>query len=143
MQLFYYFLCPKIKPAKMKKITPFIFFFIIFFNAYSSEVKIKKAETVAKNFLTEQLKTVEKPDLYLVSTEKSKAGNNLFYIFNLNRKPGFIIISGYDNIYPILAYSTESNYKLSDTKPDGSISFCVYFFFLKEKRFPVDIENLF
>ena len=103
----------------MKKFTIFTFLFIISFNAFSSGVKIRKAETVAKNFLTEQLKTAKKPDLNLLSTEKSKNRDNLFYIFNFSRKPGFIIISGNDNVYPILAYSTESNYKLSDTKPDA------------------------
>ena len=103
----------------MKKFTIFTVLFIISFNAFSSGVKTKKAETVAKNFITEQLKLTVKPDLDLVMSEKSKNEDNLFYIFNFNRKQGFIIISGNDNIYPVLAYSTESNYKLSDTKPDA------------------------
>ncbi len=105
----------------MKKIISLTVLLFLFFNSFSSEINIKKAETVARNFLSERTKNQYKINLNSVLSEKSAKGNQLFYIFNFNDKKGFIIISGNDNIYPVLAYSFESNYKKDDTKPDAFI----------------------
>ncbi|NPA67545.1 MAG: T9SS type A sorting domain-containing protein [Chlorobi bacterium] len=87
-------------------------------NTFSAEIKIKKAETVAKNFLSER--GTKNNELIIVSEHKSEDSNNpVYYIFNFKGTKGFIIISASDNVYPVLAYSFESFFNKNEEKPEA------------------------
>lgn len=102
----------------MKKIKIILFLFLLysiyFSPVFASEVKMNKAEKVAINFLKEINKSPK--SLIPVFEKKSSKNEVLYYVFNFSDSKGFIIISGEDSVYPILAYSSESSYNINDTK---------------------------
>ncbi|MEI6061999.1 MAG: thiol protease/hemagglutinin PrtT [Bacteroidota bacterium] len=97
--------------------------------SYGKQIDEKTARTVGQNFLTGQVNSLTSKgscDLALVQTVYSgninhaPAGkeNVCFYIFNSISSPGFIIVSGDDNIKPILAYSDEVGFNADRIAPD-------------------------
>ncbi|RPI46042.1 MAG: hypothetical protein EHM46_01055, partial [Bacteroidetes bacterium] len=118
-------------PRSMKtKIILAILLAFSFHNRLSGEqVPPEKAKTAAVNFLklnpSSRLKGAAAVDLEPVSYsttrtfasagKKSAAGNEeLLYIFNLTGSEGFIIISGDDMATPVLGYSFESGFDVTD-----------------------------
>ncbi len=104
----------------MKRILLFLIVFFYFSRLLATTVDTTTAYRVAKNFLIEH-QNVTKSANQIISLKlldnKSKSNNNLFYIFDINNSKGFIIISANDEFQPVLAYSFESSYKLSEQKP--------------------------
>lgn len=88
----------------MKKILlTFIFVFSLTFALFAL-TDVHSAERVAKRFLSNKTINTESVSLHtLLSYEDS------YYIFNLNPQ-GFIIISAYSDIEPVLAYSFYNNF---------------------------------
>src|SRR5438270_13898138 len=64
------------------------------------------AQSVAENFY-KQTTHAQTVNSVLAYTEKSSAGDALYYAYNVNGKEGFVIISAEDAGYPIVVYSTE------------------------------------
>ncbi|NOZ35860.1 MAG: T9SS type A sorting domain-containing protein [Chlorobi bacterium] len=125
----------------MKKLISLSFILFLFLNAFSTKVDVKKAQTVAQNFLSEKNKQSVK--LSLVFQKKyDKSNESLYYIFNLSNTKGFIIVSGDNNVYPVLAYSFENSYDVNKQKPDAYIDWFntieKEILFMKEKKLSAD-----
>ncbi len=97
-------------------------------SVYSKPIDESTAKTVALNFYKSNSKyamPLARTDLRLSYTESSKQSSNngfsdriiLFYIFNVDQS-GFVIISGDDNVSPILAYSNESSFDPNNIPPN-------------------------
>ncbi|MEA3450390.1 MAG: Spi family protease inhibitor, partial [Bacteroidota bacterium] len=80
----------------MKKIL-FVFIIIFYFsNIFASKVDTSKAYLVAKNFLNERKnshKNFENKEIILQLISNQKSTKDLFYIFDINKSSGFIIVS--------------------------------------------------
>jgi hypothetical protein len=65
-----------------------------------------------------RLKLVDRalPDNFTASAI-GKTDEALYYVYTANENQGFVIISGEDATYPILAYSTESGYRTDNVAP--------------------------
>jgi len=78
-------------------------------NLLADNVKMNDAKTIGKNYYWENSRDF-KPFLYdqvvpeLLTTETLN-GTSLFYIFNINRDDGFIIVAADDDVIPVLGYS--------------------------------------
>jgi hypothetical protein len=114
----------------MKRFINFLIVSFVFFNfTYGKQIDEGTARTVGQNFLTSQVNLLtlkSSNDLALVQTVYSGNVNSpvtgeekvCFYVFNINSSQGFIIISGDDNVKPVLAYSDEVGFNAADIAPD-------------------------
>ncbi|NVO19858.1 MAG: thiol protease/hemagglutinin PrtT [Bacteroidetes bacterium] len=114
----------------MKRFTSFLFASLVFFQfTYGKQVDEKTARTVGQNFLTGQVHSRASQgsnELALVQTVYSEYANRqgsgselvCYYIFNSNSSKGFIIVSGDDNVKPVLAYSDEVGFDVTSIAPD-------------------------
>lgn len=105
-----------------KLVLSFLFLFIICHLSAESVDQIK-ARQVAQNFISSHTSSLlrNSMDLQLVYTAMEKdtitglrsfSGNTLFYIYNVANNNGFVIVSGDDNINPILGYSDKGYFKI-------------------------------
>ncbi len=90
----------------MKKILLFLVLLPLW--VFAKHVPVDKAQNVAINGFKE-LAEVKNPGVELYQTEQYH-GNDVFYIFNLTKGKGFIIVSADDRIIPILGYSTVNDF---------------------------------
>lgn len=83
------------------------------FQVRSAAVTVQDAQSVALNYFkvtVHNLNPHQSLSANLTYT-KTEADNTIdFYVFNISPGPGFVIVSGDDNVIPVLAYSTESNF---------------------------------
>jgi len=89
----------------------------ISFSAFARKVEIPEARLIAKNTWFEQVnRHASLPYQSIAITgefvEKYK-NHNVYYVFNINDK-GYVIISADDICYPVIGFSFESTYSLSD-----------------------------
>jgi len=109
----------------MKKIT--ILFAILLLTAlttglFSNPIGNKKAEKIAKNFYLErgqqELKNLQLDNINLqLYLTKENSERNLYYVFNVANKLGYIIVSADDDAYPVIAYSFKGNYDSENLPP--------------------------
>jgi hypothetical protein len=102
----------------MRIILSGIFFIGFFLNSLivrPGEVDITLARKVAKNFYAEKSRLISTQVLLRDDYTLLFRGTIVAYVFNLN--DGFIIISGHDAVFPVLAYSFESDYPDNDFPP--------------------------
>lgn len=93
----------------MKRITTLALILVIsLFNMYSQNVSEKLATRVGLNFLTQQIDNNNVQQINL-NTKVMINDTVLYYIFNINKDVGFLIVSGDKRYFPILAYSFEAN----------------------------------
>lgn len=97
----------------------------------AKSVDVNTARTLGQKFVYANFEKVNTTDLQLVTTVTSDNGDDCFYVFNVGEN-GFVIISAADNYHPILAYSEESNFDMSN-EHNGAM-------FLLE-NFRLDIAN--
>ncbi|MCD7973177.1 MAG: thiol protease/hemagglutinin PrtT [Candidatus Azobacteroides sp.] len=111
----------------MNKLRLLSFFvsFCCFLSAWTKPVDVEKAKTVATNFLTSKslLRNAEQKELTLafMATNKTllKSTNSTvsYYIFNVERDNGYVIVSGDDAAKPILGYSNTGKYDENNVPP--------------------------
>ncbi|MCF8403929.1 MAG: C10 family peptidase [Bacteroidales bacterium] len=95
-----------------------VFYISFASDVLSKEVSIIKAKKVAFNILYERYPGTH-PNLIINNIIEEKSGNiTLFYIFNFSGN-GYAIIAADNSVYPVLAYSTTSNFDPTDI-PDGA-----------------------
>ena len=88
---------------------------------YADHVKVNDAQTICKNYYWENSRT-ENPVAYNaivpeLFTTKTLNGNDLYYVFNINRNDGFVIIAADDDVTPVLGYSTTGSWTGQDMPP--------------------------
>ncbi len=93
----------------MKKILLFILTFITVSFALAGPVDKKKAEVVAKNFLAARLNKKAASITFKAEYDYKYSEKTALYIFNAQKS--FVIVSGDDNVEPILAYSYDREIK--------------------------------
>ncbi len=111
--------------SKLLKCASILFLFIMSIHSYAIEVPEDKAKLVATNYLrylTNQSLKRSGELVKLVYTSKQPTSKRavsapLFYVFNQVQGSGFVIVSGDDNIKPILGYSLESNFDETNLSP--------------------------
>lgn len=101
-----------------KRITLIVFCLLFpFFLAEAKQVSEETARLVGHNFMIKSLHIAFKKDISLdlayksISTATPTSGSTTavyFYVFNTEK--GFVIVSGDDNIMPVLAYSDENRF---------------------------------
>jgi hypothetical protein len=114
----------------MKQFISLLIVSFVFFNfTYGKQIDERTAKAVGQNFLTSQVnsRTLKRSsDLALVQTVYTSNTNRpvtgkenvCFYIYNSISSQGFIIVSGDDNIKPVLAYSDEVGFNADEIAPD-------------------------
>ena len=105
---------------------------VLFFNhiSFAKEVDVITAMNVAKNFYLQENtinNTVDKQSIVLTLSYSCKlkltpsATKNteqyFYYVFNVNTNDGFVIISGDDNVKPILGYSDKKTFEANNIAP--------------------------
>ena len=111
--------------TKLLKCASILFLLIMSIHSYAIEVPEDKAKLVATNYLrylTNQSLKRSGELVKLVYTSKQPSSKRavsapLFYVFNQVQGTGFVIVSGDDNIKPILGYSLESNFDETNLSP--------------------------
>jgi len=103
----------------------YLLLLIVLFN-YSSlviadHVPVQKAKQAAKNFFHERVNQVrimeyKSIDLFTVHSE-FRNNTPLYYVFNINKDDGFIIISADDDAAPVLGYSFTGSYGETSMPP--------------------------
>ena len=114
----------------MKRITGLLVLSVFFLSlTYGKQIDEVTAKTVGKNFIAKQVSSPtlkNGSDLELVYTVKSSGAlrpgytsdETCLYVFTVNSSQGFIIVSGEDNVVPVLAYSYESGFNVNNIAPD-------------------------
>ncbi len=100
----------------------FVFFFIfVTLQLFSEIIPVDLAKKVAKNIYFERANLIktrnyDNIDLSLVTTEKSNE-TPAFYIFDVNRNQGFVIVSADNSVKPILGYGFNGTFDLDNIPP--------------------------
>jgi len=114
----------------MQKFISLLIVSFVFFNfSYGKQIDESTARAVGQNFLTSQVNSralKSSNELALVQTVYSGIMNRqltgkenvCFYVYNINSSQGFIIVSGDDNVKPVLAYSDEVGFNADRIAPD-------------------------
>ncbi|MBM3435972.1 MAG: T9SS type A sorting domain-containing protein [Bacteroidetes bacterium] len=85
------------------------------FTSHSAIVPFDRARIAAGNFYSEKTSAftgkIEFGEFFIIEEEQLP----LCYIYNINK--GFVIIAAHDNVFPVIAWSSESAYTNSDLPP--------------------------
>ena len=93
-------------------------------SSYGASVSVNVAQTVGANFLIEKgVAGVNSPtDITLTYTASTQVDGNTiidYYVFNATGTKAFVMVSGDNNIIPILAYSNTSLFNYGKISPDA------------------------
>jgi hypothetical protein len=94
----------------MKKLSSLLIVFVLgtnFINA--TPITSVVAKTVAENFYKRTTQVIVASST-LVYTETSSAGLPIYYVFDINTKGGFVIVTADDAAHPIIGYSSENHF---------------------------------
>jgi hypothetical protein len=109
----------------MKKLIYLLIVFAALSFTYGKQIDENTARMVGQNFISfrnSTSKILNSNELELVYKVTSNEKNNFtpikpivyFYVFNINSTHGFIIVSGDDNVIPVLGYSDETGFRLDN-----------------------------
>ncbi len=79
--------------------------------ANANPVNQNIAKTVASNFYNQNT-TTKASDITLAYTEMSATGQPVYYVYNINTKDGFVIVSAEDATHPIIGYSNRGQFAI-------------------------------
>ena len=100
----------------MKKLTNLIIAFTATIGtAYAGIVPQSIAEKVATNFYSQNFGT-QVNTITMAFTEKDASGDPAYYVFNINAKDGFVIVSAEDAGRPIIGCSNKGKIRYSRTQ---------------------------
>ncbi|MEP7108141.1 MAG: C10 family peptidase [Ferruginibacter sp.] len=112
----------------MKKIIAFLSLLVVYHFIYGKQIDEKTANSIGRLFLTTRvnsttLKNITNLQLVYKATSKglSQSGDPEavnFYVFNLGTSKGFVIVSGDDDVIPVLGYSVESSFDPNNIPPN-------------------------
>jgi hypothetical protein len=82
---------------------------------FAKQIDQQTAATVAQNFIASKVSGINSGSLKLVSTQAVQTaagtGINAYYVFDVNNKGGFVVVSADDIVKPILAYSNTNEFQ--------------------------------
>ena len=93
----------------MKKIYSILLFLFLLGVTYANPITKNTAQKVAINFYSRTFKSLN-PIAILAYTEYASDSQAVYYVFNVNTKDGFVIVSADDAAHPILGCSNIGNY---------------------------------
>lgn len=110
----------------MRKFFTFLFLTFLTVASYGAPINVKQAKEAAISFLNRNFNQTKalSGNLELIWSDANalKAGssheNASFYVFRLTDKDGFVVISGDDDVYPILGYSMQQTFRV-DSMPSN------------------------
>ncbi len=117
----------------MKKILSLLLISFLVFEVFAGLVKEKEAKEVALNHYRQAILSFDKeaeinPEKInltsIVSPQRYKG--TYFYVFNVNKDMGFVIVSAVSSVKPVLAYSLVSGFNYGNISP-GQQKFLDYF----------------
>ncbi len=124
----------------MKKISTLLLLLVVYSVLQASSIDINKAKQIAKNIYFERVNIAkevkyESISLNLIEIKKHN-GINVYYIFNVNKNDGFVIVSADDVAKPRIAYSFEGFFNPDNISPE-------YAFYMKrfEEEIAYAIKN--
>jgi len=86
---------------------------------FADNVPVETAKKVAKTIYYEMVPSSLKliPEDFIISEVFTTSQNEtpLYYIFNIGNENGVVIISGQDNVTPVLGYSFKGRYQRNRT----------------------------
>ncbi|MEA1896590.1 MAG: C10 family peptidase, partial [Bacteroidota bacterium] len=105
--------------------------FLIVSAASAGIVDTSMAKNTGKNFIYEKINTRKKAaystiELQCLHTQKSN-NEAVYYIFSFKNQPGYIIVSAEDETFPVLGYSYEKDYMLTEQKPPAFIEWMKHY----------------
>ena len=101
----------------MKKSQLLIAIFALFIGKiYAGPVDAQRAQQLGQRFISAAT-GLKQPDIQLVYTSATRSDVD-YYVFNIGKNNGFVIIAGDDRVKPVLAYSTTGCFN-SDDVSDG------------------------
>ena len=107
----------------MKKVTLAFLFIFSLIAAKATPINDSTAKLVGYNFLSAKFPTSKLSGVnglalayVAVDTNTFSKATTCYYVFNVAGTKGFVIVAADDNLSPILAYSTESNYGMNTNK---------------------------
>ena len=89
-------------------------------NLEANPVSQATAQNVAENYYKQKTQATT-ISLQLAFTETTSSGIPAYYVFNVNTKDGFVIVSADDAAHPIIGYSTKNQYVIPDKKSPFAI----------------------
>ena len=99
----------------MKKVALLLFVLIFVLTLRAGIVDTTVARQVAQNFLSSHFPKLKSSGLEFVIMRKHLSYP--FYIFRVHEGKGFVIVSSQSELYPILAYSDESDFPINGNMP--------------------------
>ena len=88
-----------------------LFFILLRLCSEANVVNVDSARVIALNFYNATAHPAAPLSATLNTAYTESDGTTDFYVFDILPAPGFVIVSAADNVTPILAYSTESNFR--------------------------------
>ncbi|MDT8309551.1 MAG: C10 family peptidase [Bacteroidales bacterium] len=114
----------------MRKFVLLLFFGLLSFSVFSGPVTIEEARRIAKNIYFERVQQKMLMNMAdIVITEEfviDYAGDPAYYIFNIGKEHGFVIVAADDVVYPVLAYSFEGAYRTDNHHPSFRAQMSLY-----------------
>ena len=105
-------------------------------NIFADGITIETARQVAKNFYFEKSGINQKEIIFEEEHTVMSENIAMYYIFNLEKGKGFVLVSADDIILPIIGYSLENTFKI-DEQPEN----VAYFFQEYTDKIQYKIEN--
>lgn len=90
-----------------------LLFALFCINTFAQNAKFVETQKIAKNFFVEKGQQIDNISLSYINEQNS---DTLFYIYNSGNN-AFVIISGVYSMPPVLAYSTEGNFRADQINP--------------------------
>ncbi|RHJ84357.1 thiol protease/hemagglutinin PrtT [Parabacteroides sp. AM08-6] len=104
----------------MKRFSTALFLLLLATSLGAAPISVQQAQNAATRFLNSNFSRTKAPasQLNLVWSDagmETKSGTVIkeatFYVFNVSEGNGFIVVSGDDDVYPILGYSTRQSFQ--------------------------------
>jgi hypothetical protein len=102
----------------MRSLLLSLFLSIFFLPLWADEVPQDAARSIAANFY--RIQQGQAPDFLTLVQADEYDDRAVFYVYQINAADGFVIVSGDDQVFPILGYSLKGQYVVDDQAPQVS-----------------------
>src|ERR1700733_8058693 len=97
----------------MKKYLLLIPTYFLFYCLNAASVSVQTAQTIAVNFFKVTTHSNQSNITATLNYTRTEGDNTHdFYVFDIGPVKGFVIVSGNNNIVPVIGYSTKTNFRL-------------------------------